>query len=177
MKLVILDRDGVINYDSPNYIKSPEEWQAIPGSLEAIAALNAAGYKVAIASNQSGLGRGLFSLITLEAIHAKLKQELAAVQGHIDEIVICPHTPNDHCVCRKPLPGLLQQVAEHFHTDLNNIPVIGDSLRDIESAWAVQAQPILVLTGNGQKTLSQLPLTHKVRVFDDLQAAVSHLLR
>lgn len=169
MKIIILDRDGVINYDSEEYIKSPDEWQPIPKSLEAIALLNQHGYTVTIASNQSGVARGLFELNTLEKINQKMRIETAKFGGSIDSIFFCPHGPNDGCLCRKPKPGLLFDIAAHYGVQLQNVPFVGDSIRDIDTALKANAIPILVLTGNGQKTLEQ----HKnklnaISVFDDL---------
>jgi len=152
VKLVILDRDGVINYDSPAFVKSPDEWVALPGSLEAIARLSQAGWRVVLATNQSGLARGLFSIETLNAIHAKMRQELLPLGGHVDAIFLCPHGPDDGCDCRKPKPGMLHEIAYRFDVDLSQVPVVGDSLRDLEAAAAAGCQPWLVLTGNGQKT-------------------------
>lgn len=171
--LVILDRDGVINVDSPEYIKSPEEWHPIPGSLEAIALLNQKGYQVAIATNQSGLGRGLFKLSDLEAIHNRLRQELILVEGKIDAIFYCPHLPSDHCHCRKPKPGLFWQIRDYFQIDLGQVYAVGDSLRDWEAATSVGAHPVLVLTGNGQKTLDQIKTPSLV--FNDLISFVQTL--
>ncbi|NNM58576.1 MAG: D-glycero-beta-D-manno-heptose 1,7-bisphosphate 7-phosphatase [Legionellales bacterium] len=176
MKLIILDRDGVINFDSPDYIKSPDEWIPIPGSLEAIVKLNQAGYTVTVATNQSGVGRGLYSPSVLAAIHQKLQLQLAALGGKIDFFAVCPHSPDENCRCRKPLPGLLLQISEHYHCSLANIPVVGDSYRDIEAALAVNAKPILVLTGNGIKTQSQLTSQQAINVYPDLQEAVISLL-
>ncbi len=177
IKLIILDRDGVINEDSDAYIKSPDEWIPIPGSLEAIARLNQAGYTVLVATNQSGVGRGYYDLQTLAAIHGKMNRMLNDAGGWIEEILFCPHTPDDHCNCRKPLPGLLHQIRERYRVDLRNVPVIGDSLRDLESAAAVDARPILVLTGKGRKTLGQLDGDSAVPVYDDLARAVDALLK
>ena len=176
VKLIILDRDGVINIDSPNYIKSPAEWLPIPGSLEAIAALNKAGYTVVIATNQSGLGRGLFNLETLHAIHEKMQTTLATLDGHIDFIAFCPHTPEDECACRKPRPGLLLQISQRYNCTLQDLPIIGDSYRDINAALNVGAQPILVLTGNGQKTQTQISPDQKVLVYPDLKTAVENII-
>ncbi len=176
MKLIILDRDGVINEDSDAYIKSPEEWHPIPGSLEAIAALNRAGWRVVIASNQSGLGRGLFDMDTLTRIHARMQEALAEVGGHVEAIFFCPHAPDDHCDCRKPRPGLLEDIARRLHQPLKGVPVIGDSLRDLQAAEAVDARPILVRTGKGRLTESKLGADHPVAVYDDLAAAVRQLL-
>lgn len=176
MKLIILDRDGVINYDSDEYIKSPDEWAPIPGSLEAIARLNRAGYTVVVATNQSGVGQGLFDLNTLQKIHEKMQQEVARVGGKIDEIFFCPHTPGDHCDCRKPKPGLLLEIAKKFHHDLKNVPAVGDSLRDIEAAQAVGAQPVLVRTGKGEAVAKSGKLPAGVEVHDDLAAFVDVLL-
>lgn len=153
MKLAIIDRDGVINQDSDAFIKSPDEWVPIPGSLEALARLTENGWKVVIATNQSGLARGLFSIETLNAIHAKMRQELTPLGGHVDAIFLCPHGPDDGCDCRKPKPGMLHEIAHRFDVDLTQLPVVGDSLRDLQAAAAAGCQPWLVLTGNGQKTL------------------------
>ena len=147
MKLVILDRDGVINFDSDQYIKSPEEWKPIPGSLDAIARLNQWGYRVVVATNQSGVGRGLFDMDTLNAIHEKMVRLVSQAGGKIDAIFFCPHTNHDECRCRKPLPGMLEEIAQRYNADLTDVPVIGDSLRALQSAAAVGAQPILVRTG------------------------------
>jgi len=174
--LIILDRDGVINVDSPDYIKSPEEWHPIPGSLEAIAKLNQAGFKVAVATNQSGLGRGYYTLSILEQIHQKMHVALAALGGHIDMITFCPHNPEDNCDCRKPKPGLIHQIASHFNIDLRNAKVfaIGDSLRDLEAAKTAGCEPVLVLTGNGQKTLNNMPASFSnTPVYEDLAQAVN----
>lgn len=176
MRLVILDRDGVINEDSDDYIRTPEEFIPIPGSLEAIARLKKAGFTVVVASNQSGIGRGYFDFNTLNAMHDKLKDLLAEVGGSVDGLFYCPHTPEDHCNCRKPAPGLYQQIARQFNVDLTGVPIIGDSLRDIEAAWAVGASPILVRTGKGLRTLESSKNLENVPVFDDLAEAVDALL-
>jgi D-glycero-D-manno-heptose 1,7-bisphosphate phosphatase len=176
LKLIILDRDGVINYDSDHYIRSVDEFRPLPGSLEAIATLNRADYRVAIATNQSGIARGYFNLEVLNAMHQKLAFELARVGGHIDYITFCPHGPEDHCKCRKPLAGLLEQIAHHFKMPLTGVPVIGDSLRDLQSARTVGANPILVKTGKGERTLTKGEGLNDVPVFTDLADAVSHLL-
>jgi len=175
-RLMILDRDGVINRDSPDFIRSPEEFIALPGSIEAIAALTQAGFRIVIASNQSGVGRGLFSLETLEQIHAQLHAEVKAAGGRVDEIFYCPHKPDDGCRCRKPQPGLFEQIAEHYACDLRGVPAIGDSMRDLEAAAKAGAQPILVRSGNGRSTESKLPASElknvaNVPVYDDLRAA------
>ena len=149
LKLVILDRDGTINEDSDDFIKTPEEWLPLPGSLEAIARLNHAGWHVVVASNQSGLGRGLFDVSTLNAMHAKMHKLLAAVGGRVDAIFYCPHGPEDACRCRKPEPGLFEQIAERFGADLRQVPAVGDSARDILAGMAVGCEPHLVLTGKG----------------------------
>lgn len=178
-KLIILDRDGVINTDSPDFIKSPEEWIPIPGSLEAIARLNQAGYQVAIATNQSGIARGLYDLNMLDRIHEKMKALLQSFGGHIDGIFFCPHGPDDNCVCRKPKPGLLEQIETYFKINLkdNEVLCIGDSLRDLEAAFFAGAKPILVLTGNGQKTAEKLPPNlENVEQFPDLASVVESLV-
>jgi D-glycero-D-manno-heptose 1,7-bisphosphate phosphatase len=177
-RLVVLDRDGVINQDSPEFVKSVDEWLPLPGSIEAIAALSLGGFKVAVASNQSGLARGLFGQEALDEMHDKLRSLVAARGGHVDHIVICPHGPNDGCDCRKPRPGLLLKIAAHFDLALDGVAVIGDSLRDLQAAVAAGARPILVRSGNGRKTEQALPveLAH-VEVFDDLAAAADALLQ
>ena len=159
-KLVILDRDGTINQDSDDYIKSPEEWTPLPGALEAIARLNHAGCQVVGASNQSGLGRGLFDMATLNAMHAKMNKHLSAVGGRIDAVFFCPHGPEDKCQCRKPLPGLFEQIGERLGMDLNGTHVVGDSLRDLLAGVAVGCTPHLVHTGKGAAFQGQpLPTT------------------
>ena len=175
-RLVILDRDGVINEDSDSYIKSPEEWVPIAGSLEAIARLNHAGAVVTVATNQSGVGRGLFSIDELNRIHAKFRDALARVGGHVDGIFFCPHTPEAQCECRKPAPGLLRAISLRFATGLQDIPVIGDSPRDIEAARAANAKPVLVRSGKGMQTQQGSPDLDDVSCFDDLADAVDHLL-
>ena len=175
--LVVLDRDGVINRDSDNFIKSPDEWLPLPGSAEAIARLNDAGYTVAVATNQSGIGRQLYDEDMLAAIHAKMRRHVAAAGGKIDKIVYCPHLPGAGCDCRKPSPGLLLQLQDHYGVDMHGIPVVGDSERDLRAAMAVGARPRLVLTGNGKKTLAAMESTgESVAVFQDLSAAVDSLL-
>lgn len=173
-RYILLDRDGVINQESDDFIKSPEEWQPIDGSLEAIALLNEHGYKVAVITNQSGVARGLFNKATLEKIHAKMRQMAAEKGGKIDAIYFCPHGPDDGCTCRKPKPGLLESFAAEKNVSLSGITVIGDSLRDIQSAQAVGASPILVKTGKGQKTLTDNPDLN-IPVFENLYAAAKHI--
>ncbi len=172
---VILDRDGVINADSDAYIKSVAEWQPLPGSLEAMARLSRAGWRVVVCTNQSGIARGLFSEATLDAIHAELRARVAALGGVVDGIFHCPHGPGDDCDCRKPRPGLLLRAAETLGFDLQNVPVIGDSQRDLDAARAVAARPILVLTGKG-RTTGASPDHGAERVVRDLAAAVDLLL-
>ncbi|WP_456377770.1 D-glycero-beta-D-manno-heptose 1,7-bisphosphate 7-phosphatase [Thiolapillus sp.] len=174
---IILDRDGVINADSDQFIKTPDEWQPIDGSLEAIARLKRAGYLVGIASNQSGIGRGLFDRDSLNAMHGKMQHLLAKLGSHVDLIAFCPHTAEERCACRKPRPGLYLQLARRWNTDLDGIPVIGDSLRDLQAAQAVNAHPILVRTGKGEKTVEQLQGNKEIPVFDDLGQAVDQLLQ
>ncbi len=176
MRLVILDRDGVINYDSEQFIKTPEEWRPIPGSLEAIASLNQAGFRVVVASNQSGVGRGLLDMATLNAIHAKMHAMLARVGGRIEAVFFCPHAADSRCACRKPKPGLLLEIGLRYHVDLAGVPVIGDSLRDLQAARAVGAAPILVRTGKGMLTLQMGDLPEATRVFDDLAEVARALL-
>jgi len=175
MKLIILDRDGVINQDSDLYIKSPEEWIPLPGSLEAIARLNQWGYRVVVCTNQSGIGRGLFGMDTLNAIHDKMIKAVSHAGGGIDAIFFCPHTNADNCACRKPKPGMLQEIAARYNVDLAGVPVVGDSLRDLQSAVEVGAQPMLVLTGKGKKTKLDPNLPAGTPVFADLAAVVKKL--
>lgn len=176
MKLIILDRDGVINFDSDQFIKSPDEWKPIPGSLEAIASLNQAGYRVVVASNQSGVGRGLFDMATLNAIHAKMHKLLTQAGGRIDAVFFCPHAADSDCDCRKPRPGLMRDIARRYHQELRGVPAIGDSLRDLQAAAQVGAQAILVRTGKGEKTLETGGLPDDTQVFADLAEAVQALL-
>jgi len=175
-KLIILDRDGVINYDSDQYIKSPDEWRPIPGSLEAIARLNHAGFRVVVATNQSGLGRGLFDMATMIAINEKLNKAVAHVGGRIDAVFYCPHAADSDCDCRKPKPGLLQEIGQRFGVELTGVPCIGDSLRDLQAAQAVGAQPILVLSGKGEKTLREGNFPSNTVIFPDLAFAAAALL-
>ncbi len=175
--MVILDRDGVINQDSDDFIKSPEEWVPIPGSLEAIARLNHAGLLVTVATNQSGIGRELFTVDTLNQIHAKFQHALARVGGHVDGIFFCPHKPDDACECRKPKPGLLNAISERFAIPLSTVPFIGDTKRDVEAALAAGALPTLVRTGKGQRTLHAHPELKVLPWFDDLESAVDALLK
>ena len=176
MKLIILDRDGVINYDSDQYIKSPAEWRPIPGSIEAIARLNQNGFRVAVATNQSGIGRGLFDMATLNAINDKMMELVFRQGGRIDAVFFCPHTAAEDCGCRKPRTGMLEEIATRFHTELKAVPSIGDSLKDLQAAEAVGAQPILVLTGKGKITREAGGMPRKTLVFDDLAAASRHLV-
>lgn len=176
MKLVILDRDGVINFDSAQFIKSPAEWKPIPGSLEAIAKLNHNGYKVVIATNQSGIGRGLFDMDTLNSIHEKMHKALFAVGGRVDAIFYCPHAADSACLCRKPKPGMFKRISETLNIDLNGVVSIGDSLRDLQASVAVGCKPILVLTGKGEKTRAEGNLPEGTLEFADLATAVDMLL-
>jgi D-glycero-D-manno-heptose 1,7-bisphosphate phosphatase len=172
--LIILDRDGVINEDSDDYIKTPAEWIPIPGSLKAIAALNHAGYTVVVATNQSGIARGLYTEAGLAEIHATMQRQLAAVGGHIDAIFYCRHHPDEHCACRKPKPGLLLQIAAEFKIDIEKALMVGDAARDIECAQAVGCPAVLVKTGKGMRTLEAKNVPD-VPVFEDLAAVVAML--
>ena len=177
MKLVILDRDGVINEDSDEYIKSADEWEPIPGSLEAIARLNQSGYHVAVVTNQSGISRGLFSIETLHEMHEKMSHLLQAHGGQIDTVSFCPHGPDDGCPCRKPSPGMLLQLAERLGIDLRGVPFVGDALRDIQAATQAGATPFLVRTGKGGQTAQQRDaLPAALQIFDDLAAFVDYQL-
>jgi len=176
-RLVILDRDGVINHDSPDFIKSPDEWRPIEGSLEAIAILSNAGFDVAVASNQSGVARKLIDLPVLQAIHRKMHQAAREAGGDIGKIVFCPHLPDDGCDCRKPAPGLLRALGRQYGVPLTGVPMIGDSVRDIEATLAVGGRPILVLTGNGREAAATLERRKvAVETFADLRAAAQALV-
>jgi D-glycero-D-manno-heptose 1,7-bisphosphate phosphatase len=177
MKLIILDRDGVINYDSDNFIKSPDEWIPIPGSLEAIARLNQAGYRVVVSTNQSGIARGLFNIVTLNAIHQKLHASAQQVGAHIDAVFFCPHAADDNCDCRKPKPGMLQEIARRFDVSLKGVPTVGDSLRDLQAGYVSGCVPYLVSTGKGPRTLAKGGLPPGTTVHADLAAVVNHLLK
>jgi D-glycero-D-manno-heptose 1,7-bisphosphate phosphatase len=181
MKLVILDRDGTINEDRDDYVKSADEWVPLPGALEAIARLNHAGYHAVIASNQSGLGRGLFDMASLNAMHIKLNHQLALLGGRIDAVFLCPHAPDDQCDCRKPLPGLFEQISERYGMNLKGVPVVGDTQRDLQAGIALGCEPHLVRTGKAaaldeaqlDQWLERLPGT---TVHDDLGAFVDFLI-
>ena len=175
-KLIVLDRDGVINYDSDQFIKSPDEWRPIPGSLEAISRLNHAGFRVVVATNQSGLGRGLFDMATLIAIHEKMHKALSQVGGRIDALFYCPHTADSACECRKPKPGMLVEIGQRFGIDLTGVPCVGDSVRDLQCAAEVDAQPILVLSGKGEKTLREGNFPKNTVIFPDLAFVATALL-
>jgi D-glycero-D-manno-heptose 1,7-bisphosphate phosphatase len=178
-KLVILDRDGVINHDSDEYIKNVDEWLPIDGSLEAIARLNHEGYTVVVASNQSGLARGFFNIEALTAIHKKMDDMLEQLGGRVDAIFYCPHGPDDNCTCRKPKPGMLLEIGQRFNISLKDAIFIGDSVRDVEAAQHASARAILVRTGKGKKAEQILKSnnTSDVPVYDDLAAAVEALLQ
>lgn len=174
--LIILDRDGVINCDSDDYIKSPEEWIAIPNSLEAIAKLNQAGHIIVVATNQSGVGRGYFSLTTLEKIHQKMQEELAKKGGELARIYVCPHIPNDYCECRKPNSGLFHKIADDFKINLSQAISVGDNLRDIQAAQAVHCPAVLVKTGKGKKTIAVGLGLDDVPIYEDLNAFAAAIL-
>ncbi|HET9404262.1 MAG TPA: D-glycero-beta-D-manno-heptose 1,7-bisphosphate 7-phosphatase [Burkholderiales bacterium] len=177
MKLVILDRDGVINHDSADHIKNPEEWKPIPGSLDAIARLTQAGYQVVVATNQSGVGRGLFEMATLNAIHDKMHRAVGLAGGRIDAVFYCPHAREANCRCRKPKPGLYEDIGKRFGASLKSVPCIGDSQRDLEAAAAAGGQPILVLTGKGEATRREGKLPPGTLVFKNLAEAVKSLIK
>ena len=176
MQLIILDRDGVINEDSDEYIKSPTEWNPIRGSLEAIARLHRAGWRVVVATNQSGIARKLFDLDTLARIHETMHRRVIEGGGLIEAVFFCPHGPADKCNCRKPLPGMFHDIAARLRIDLQGVPAIGDSLRDIQAAQAAGASPHLVKTGKGFGTVSHPDFDPAVPVYNDLYSAVDHLL-
>ncbi len=170
MKLVILDRDGTINHDSEQYIKSPAEWKPIKGSLEAIARLTQAGWRVVVATNQSGLDRGLFDMAALNAIHDTMHRAVHQAGGRIDAIFFCPHAGDSHCDCRKPKPGMLLEIARRMNVELDGVPMVGDSLRDLQAAAAAGAKPVLVLTGKGKKTRDAGGLPAGTAIFPNLAA-------
>jgi len=175
LKLLILDRDGVINHDSDAYIKSVEEWLPLPGSIEAIAQLSKAGWTVAVATNQSGIARGYYEIAVLEAMHARLRERVAEQGGEVGLIVYCPHGPDEGCDCRKPKPGMLKTIAAHYGVALTGVWFVGDSLGDLEAAKAVDCQPVLVKTGKGEKTLGKT-LPAGTLIFDDLAAIAAELI-
>ena len=178
-KLVILDRDGVINHDSDDFIKTPDEWLPIDGSLEAIARLNYHGYTVVVATNQSGLARKLFDIDALASIHEKMYELLEKAGGQVDAVFYCPHGPNDGCTCRKPKPGMLLDIGQRYNISLKDTWFIGDSVRDIEAAISANAMPILVRTGKGEKAEKILQSEGKkdVPVYEDLAAAVDAIVQ
>lgn len=176
MKLLILDRDGVINYDSDAYIKSVAEWLPLPGAIKAIADLSKAGWTVAVATNQSGLARGYYDVAALDAMHLQLRTLVAEQGGTVGLIVYCPHGPDDGCTCRKPKPGMLEQIAAHYGVSLAGIWFVGDSLGDLHAAVTVDCQPVLVKTGKGQGTLGK-ELPAATLIFEDLAAVAAQLLQ
>ena len=175
-RLIVLDRDGVINWDSESYIKSPQEWQPLPGSMAAIARLSAAGFDVVVCTNQSGLARGLLSLDALSAIHSRMDFAARAAGGRLAAIFICPHGPDDGCACRKPNSGLLRAVERYFGSSLHGCPVVGDSARDLQAAAQIGARAILVRTGNGEHTLASGTVSVP-EVYPDLAALTEHLIK
>lgn len=176
MKLVVLDRDGTINRDSDQYIKTPAEWQPIKGSLEAIARLTQAGFRVVVATNQSGLARGLFDMAALNAIHDVLQRAVHQAGGRIDAIFFCPHAEESGCECRKPKPGMLLEIGKRLNLPLDGVPMVGDSLRDLQAAAAAGARPVLVLTGKGRKTRAAGGLPEGTEVYADLAAFAAQLV-
>ena len=177
-KLIILDRDGVINHDSDEYIKSPQEWHPVEGSLEAIARLNHAGFRTVVATNQSGIARRLFTMDTLIDINNKMLRLTEEAGGHIEAVFFCPHSPDDHCSCRKPRPGMYNDISKRFRIPARELSVVGDSLRDLQAAQAIHAKPCLVRTGQGEKTekLLQESGLGDIPVFDNLAEAAGHII-
>ncbi len=173
---MVLDRDGVINLDSVHFIKSTSEWIPISGSLEAIALLNQSGYRVAIATNQSGISRGLFDMVTLNAIHDKMHRALAQLGGRIDAIFYCPHAAEENCACRKPKPGMMEEIGSRFGVDLKAVPIVGDALRDLQAGAVLGMQPMLVRTGKGEETLAAGGLPEGTLIFANLAEAVQHII-
>lgn len=175
MKLLILDRDGVINHDSDKYIKSPDEWRPIPGSMQAIALLTQHGWRIAVATNQSGISRGLFDMETLNAMHAKMHKAVTQAGGRIEAVFYCPDSADSNSPCRKPNPGMYYAISERFNVTLEGVPAVGDSLRDLQAAKSAGAQPILVLTGKGKKTRKAGGIPEGTDVYPDL-ASVARVL-
>ena len=177
MKLIVLDDKGVINEVNDPFIQTPEQWIPIPGSLEAIAKLTHQGYRVIVATNQSGIGRGLLDMDTFNAINNKLFKALQAAGGYLDALFFCPHAQHDHCRCRKPEIGLFKEIIQRYSTDLKGVPVVGDSLKDLQAASSVGATPILVLTENGQKTQAAGHLPVGTQIYPDLASVANALLK
>ena len=180
-RLIILDRDGVINHNRRDHVKSPEEWEALPGSIDAVARLCRAGYRVAIATNQSGVARGLFSINTLNRIHRKMLDQLQPAGGEIAAIFFCPHISADNCDCRKPNPGMFLEIADRLKCDLRKTFALGDSLRDLQAAQRAGAKPVLVESGDGMQTVRALTelknaALKDVPVYKNLAAFTDHLL-
>ncbi|EKD78108.1 MAG: hypothetical protein ACD_42C00040G0002 [uncultured bacterium] len=173
---IILDRDGVINFDSDNYIKSMDEWIPIPGSIEAIALLTKAKHTVVIATNQAGVNRGLYSLEILNTIHSNMIRLIESAGGKIAKIYFCPHRPDEYCRCRKPNIGMLENIKKDFDIHFADVIYIGDSEKDYQAAQTAGCHFILVRTGNGKKTEAVLPKNTAVKIFDDLSAAVDELV-
>ncbi len=176
MKFIILDRDGVINHESAEFVKTAEEWIPLPGSIEAIANLYHAKYKIIVATNQSGLGRGLFDIHALHAMHKKLQNLLKPLGAAIDAFFICPHAPDENCTCRKPLPGMFNEIKRRYNIESNGIIAVGDSLRDLQASAAAGFTPHLVLTGNGEKTLANCGLPEHTKISKDLFTLATELI-
>lgn len=176
-KLIILDRDGVINHDSDAYIKSPQEWIPIRGSLHAISQLNKADYRVAVATNQSGIGRGYYNLVSLEAMHHKMRRLLKPLGGYIDHIEFCPHRPDAHCECRKPKAGMLKKIAKKFTSNPQDIVMVGDTIGDYNAAINAGMSFVLVKTGKGKRTLATGQLPKQIPVYENLATYVNQLLK
>jgi len=177
LKLIVLDRDGVINRDLGGPVVSPEEWEPIDGSLEAIARLNQAGFQVAVATNQSGIARGVLTVDDLHAVHKKMHEQVVQAGGRIDTVVFCPHSESEECECRKPAPGMLYTLSDRLNVDLTKVAVVGDSLKDIQAAMAAAATPVLVKTGKGKKTLKSNKGLEHIPAFDNLSCYVDDLLK
>ncbi len=176
MKLIILDNRGVLNFSSDTFVKTPDEWKPLPGSLEALARLSQAGYRVVIATNQPGIGRGLMDMETFNAINEKMYKAVNLAGGRIDAIFFCPHAKADKCNCRKPKTGMYNEIIQRYGIDLKNIPIIGDSLRDMQAAAKAGALPTLVLTGKGEKTKARHALPDGTKVFDNLAGVADSLI-
>ncbi len=182
LKLIIFGRDGILNEFREDHIKAPDEWAEVPGALEAVARLNHAGWHAVVATNQSGIGRGMIDMASINAVHAHMLRRLQAHGGRFDAVFLCPHTPEEHCACRKPLPGMMREIGRRYGVDLAQVPMVGDTLRDLQAAQAAGCEPHLVRCGRAaaldaqqlDELRAQVP---QARIHDDLPALVHHLLR
>jgi len=174
MRLIVLDRDGTLNENPEDFLRSPEDWTPIPGALEAVARLNQGGWRVVVATNQSGLGRGLFDVATLNAMHARMHKELAAAGARVEAVFFCPHAPEEGCDCRKPAPGLFQQIARRMKVAPSSVVAAGDSVRDAMAASAAGCEAHLIASGPAAEVGADLPAG--TRIHPDLGAFADFIL-